>query len=148
LAVDFVRWWLTMALDYSISSPANHKKAMAYAKPSVAKTFNQSFYTPAVMQGVANGTLAGSFEPVTVQAIAINPDGSVVVTVIGTLSMQSSGSQPVSQSLVLEFLVEKDPEGVHMSGFFNKTITNPQPQGQAPAQTDAAPSGPPQFEGQ
>ncbi len=148
LAVDFVRWWLTMALDYSITSPANHKKAMAYAKPSVAKTFTQSFYTAEVMQGVANGTLAGSFEPVTVQAIAINPDGSVVVTVIGNLTLQSSGSQPVSQSLVLEFLVEKDPEGVHMAGFFNKTITNTQPQGQAQTPAEAAPSGPPQFEGQ
>jgi hypothetical protein len=146
LAMDFVRWWLTMALDYSVNSAANHKKAMAYAKPQVAKIFSQSFYTREVMQGVANGTLAGAFEPVTVQAIAINPDGSVVVTVIGTLSMQSSGSQPVSQSLVLEFLVEKDPEGVHMSGFFNKTITQP-PAG-APAATDAAPSEPPQSLGQ
>jgi hypothetical protein len=146
LAMDFVRWWLTLALDYSVSSPGNHKKAMDYAKPSVAKQFSKSFYTPEVMQGVANGTLAGAFEPVTVQAIAINPDGSVVVTVIGTLSMQSSGSQPVSQSLVLEFLVEKDPEGVHMAGFFNKTISQA-PAAQAAPQ-EAAPSGPPQFEGQ
>jgi hypothetical protein len=148
LAVDFVRWWLTMALDYSITSPANHKKAMAYAKPSVAKIFSQSFYTQEVMQGVANGTLAGAFEPVTVQAIAINPDGSVVVSVIGTLSMQSSGSQPVSQSLVLEFLVEKDPEGVHMAGFFNKTISQAPAQTQAPAGEGAPSEAPPNFVGQ
>lgn len=146
LAIKFVRWWLTMALDYSVTSPANHKKAMGYARPNVAKMFSQSFYTPEVMQGVANGTLAGSFEPVTVQAIAINTDGSVVVTVIGTLSMQSSGSQPVSQSLVLEFLVEKDPEGVHMAGFFNKTVSQAPAQAQTPA--EGAQSGPPQFEGQ
>jgi hypothetical protein len=128
LAVDFVRWWLTMALDYSLNtSAANHKKALAYAKPQVANMFKQSFYTPEVMQGVAAGTLAGSFQPVTVQAIAINPDGSVVVTVIGNLTLQSSGSQPVSQSLDMEFLVTKDAQGVRMAGFFNKTVTQPPP---------------------
>lgn len=127
LAIKFVRWWLTVALDYSIKAPGNHKQAMAYAKPQVVKTFTQSFYTQEVMQGIANGTLAGSFEPATVQAVAVNPDGSVVVTVIGTLSMQSSGSQPMSQSLVMDFLVAKDASGVRMTGFFNKTVT------QAPA---------------
>ncbi|MBU6452675.1 MAG: hypothetical protein KGS72_12890 [Cyanobacteria bacterium REEB67] len=128
LAVDFVRWWLTMALDYSLNtSAANHKKALAYAKPQVANMFKQSFYTSEVMQGVAAGTLAGSFQPVTVQAIAINPDGSVVVTVIGNLTLQSSGSQPVSQSLDMEFLVTKDAQGVRMAGFFNKTVTQPPP---------------------
>jgi hypothetical protein len=122
-AVDFVRWWLSMALDYSMqTSVENHKKAMKWAKGQVPTMFKQSFYTQEVMQGVAGGTLAGSFQPVTVQAIAINPDGSVVVTVIGNLTLQSSGSQPVSQSLNLEFLVSKDAQGVRMSGFFNKTV--------------------------
>ena len=124
LAVEFVRWWLTMALDYSLTTAApNHKKALSYAQPQVARMFKQSFYTDAVMQGVAAGTLAGSFQPVTVTAIAVNPDGSVVVTVIGNLTLQSSGSQPVSQSLEMEFLVTKDAQGVRMAGFFNKTVT-------------------------
>ncbi|MBS2008911.1 MAG: hypothetical protein JST01_17810 [Cyanobacteria bacterium SZAS TMP-1] len=134
LAIKFVRWWLTMALDYSVNAAASHKKAMAYAKPQVARTFTQSFYTQEVMQGIANGTLAGSFEPATVQAVAINPDGSVVVTVLGTLTMQSSGSQPVSQSLVLDFSVAKDAQGVRMTGFFNKTIAQPPPAAAAPVE--------------
>jgi len=143
LAVDFVRWWLTMALDYSVNTgAANHKKAMSYAKPQVARTFSDGFYTQDVIARVANGTLAGSFQPATVQAVAINPDGSVVVTVIGTLSMQSSGSQPVSQSLVLEFLVSKDNEGCRMTGFFNKTIS------QAPAAPAAESDERPVYPGQ
>ena len=114
-----------MALDYSVNAAASHKKAMGYAKPQVVKTFSQSFYTQEVMQGIANSTLAGSFEPATVQAVAVNPDGSIVVTVIGTLSMQSSGSQPMSQSLVMDFSVAREAGGVRMIGFFNKTITQP-----------------------
>lgn len=121
LAEKFVRWWLTVGMDYKqASAAASHKEAFAWALPEPAQAFEQLFWGDHIKQGIASGTIAADFQPSSVIPLAINPDGSVVVTVVGTLVMQQTGQPPASQQLTMDFLVKKVDTGCRIAGFFNK----------------------------
>ncbi len=127
VACDFVKWWLGGAMDYHAGTAnKNHDEAFKWMSPDAAETFKSSFWNEGIAQGIAQGTLVAAFQPVTVEAEAINPDGTVVITVKGTLVMQYAG-QPSTQPLQTDFLVRKEPEGLRIAGVFNRAIS------QAPA---------------
>ena len=108
LATEFVTWWITKAMDYSASSSGkSHAEAFGWMTPQAAATFQQVFWTPPIAQGITQGRITAAFQPSSVQAEAINPDGSIVVGVTGSLIVQDSAT-PVSQQIVTDFLVKKE----------------------------------------
>jgi hypothetical protein len=117
LATDFVSWWLTSAMDYNgATAQENHNKAAAWMTAEANQRFQASFWTPEVAQAVASGRLVAALQPTAVQAQAINPDGSVVVGVSGTMMVQAAGQQPTTQPFLAGFLVKQDRDGLRVAG--------------------------------
>lgn len=123
VARDFVRWWLTKAMDYKQpSATASHDEAFAWTNPETKQKFETLFWADHIKQGIAGGTIAADFQPISVTPMAINPDGSVVVTVVGTLCMQQNGQMPASQQLTMDFLVKKVGGDCRIADFYNKLV--------------------------
>jgi hypothetical protein len=127
LACDFARWWINGALDYSRSSAAqSHTIAFRWMTPDARRSLENSLWTPALASGIAQGTIIGAFQPISVQAEALNPDGSVVVGISGTLVLQSTG-RPITQAIAADVLVRKEPSGLRVAGLYNRSappVTN------------------------
>lgn len=121
LAKDFVRWWLSSAMDYNMQSAvANHQSALAWMTPEASAAFQSAFWTPDIASAVASGSLTGGFTPTTVEAVASNPDGTVVVTVTGHLMLHKS-----VQQVAADFLIRKEPGGLRIAGMYNRSIARP-----------------------
>ncbi|HEY9681712.1 MAG TPA: hypothetical protein V6C86_09030 [Oculatellaceae cyanobacterium] len=121
LATQFVTWWIKPAMDYSAATASrSHAQAFAWMTPQCATNFQQVFWTPQIAQEITQGHTTAAFQPISVQAEAINPDGTIVVGVTGTLIMQNSAT-PVSQQIVTDFLVKKEKDGLRIAGLYNRT---------------------------
>jgi hypothetical protein len=121
LATEFARWWMTGALDYGRNSAAqSHAVAVRWMTADARKSLETTLWTPDLARGIAQGTVIGAFQPIAVQAEALNPDGSVVVGISGTLVLQSSG-RPITQSLMTDLLIRKEPSGLRIAGLYNHT---------------------------
>jgi hypothetical protein len=90
------------------------------------QTFQANYWTPEIAQGVMSGQVVAAFQPVSVQAEAINPDGSVVVGASGTLVIQAAGT-PMTQQVVADFLVRKDQGGLRIAGLYNRQVASAPP---------------------
>jgi hypothetical protein len=125
LAAEFIKWWSGGAMDYSPSSAeSNHKAAFRWMTAEAAKAFQNSFWTPEIASGVANGHVVAAFQPISIQPEAVNPDGSVVVGLTGTLVLQTTG-QPVTQQVATDFLVRKEKDGLRVAGLYNRAVAYP-----------------------
>lgn len=125
LASDFVNWWLGSAMDFNASTATqNHAQALAWMTPDAQKTYEQTLWTPQVAQAVASGQLVAAFQPTGIKPQAVNPDGTVVVGVSGTMIVQSAG-QPVTQQFFASFLVKQDQDGLRVSGIDSRTAVIP-----------------------
>jgi hypothetical protein len=123
LATQFVTWWIKPAMDYSTATAArSHAEAFSWMTPQCAANFQQIFWTPQISQAIMQGKMTAAFQPISVQAEAINPDGTIVVGVTGTLIMQESAT-PASQQIVTDFLVKKEKEGLRIAGLNNRTAS-------------------------
>lgn len=121
LACDFVSYWLQSAMDYNAqTSQQSHNQAMAWMTPDAAATFQAQFWTPQIAEAVTTGRLISAFQPTGVQAQAVNPDGSVVIGVTGTMIVQSGG-QPVPQQFLASFLVKQDGSSLRIAGLQART---------------------------
>jgi hypothetical protein len=133
LATDFVKFWISNGLDYqSQTARASHVTAFQWMTPEALQTFKAHFWTPDIESGVESGQVVAVFQPASVQAEAINPDGTVVVGVNGTLVVQSNGT-PATQQVAIDLLIRKDKEGLRVAGLANRQV--------AAAATSAAPGG-------
>ena len=122
LAVDFVKWWLTGSMDYNASSALNNHQEAAKWMTSEANTmFNANFWSPDLANGILQGHYAGQFQTTDVKALAINPDGSVVVGFQGNMLFQTAKS-PTVQQVLADVLVRKDKQGLRISGIYNRTM--------------------------
>jgi hypothetical protein len=125
LATDFLKWWLTGAFDYTPATAIqSHQIAFGWMLPETQAAFQAAFWTPQIAQGVKDGTIVAAFHPSTVEATAVNPDGTVVVGVSGTLVIQSTG-QPVTQQIVTDFLITKNQDGLRVAGVYNRSAAQP-----------------------
>lgn len=112
LASDFVSWWLTSAMDLNPqSAEENHQKAILWMTVDAGKSYLATYWTPEIREAVNAGRLVGGFQPTAVVPQAINPDGSVVVGVSGTMVVQSSGQPSTTQPFLAAFLVKQDEKG-------------------------------------
>lgn len=116
-AVDFMNWWLGYAMDYQAqSAEKNRTKAMGWMTPEAADTFKSSFWTPEIQQGISNGSIVAAFSPSSVQATALNPDGTIVVHVKGTLVRQMAGqTSPSTELLLTDYLIKKEEQGYRVA---------------------------------
>jgi hypothetical protein len=131
LAVDFVKWWMTNAMDYRAqTAKASHAEAMRWMTSDAARTFQSNYWSPEIERGILSGQVTAAFQPVSVQPEAVNPDGTVVVAATGTLILQANGT-PLSQQVAADFLVKRDGQGLRIAGLYNRQVT-------ATAQTTAA----------
>jgi hypothetical protein len=125
IATDFVSWWLQAAMDYNGASAAqNHQSAMQWMTPEAAQAFQNLFWNPQIAESVATGRLVAAFHPTNVQAQAVNPDGSVVVAVTGTMVVQT-GAQPTAQQFAGAFLVRKDNDSLRVAGLEAQSVGLP-----------------------
>lgn len=119
LAVDFIKWWMKGAMDYSPQSAAqSHQAAANWMTPQAIKSFEEAFWSPQLAQLVSSGQATGAFQPISVQAEAINPDKSVVVGLTGTLVLEI-GNQPRSHQISMDILVRKGNTGLRIAGMYN-----------------------------
>jgi len=120
-ATDFVKWWIGQAMDYSTATAkASHATAFRWMTPEAQASFQAIFWPSDLANAIAQGQIVAAFQPVTVQPEAINPDGSIVVGVLGTLIMQTS-TQPTTQQIIADLLVVKDQSGLRIAGLYNRS---------------------------
>jgi len=120
LAVAFVKWWIRQSMDFTPNSAAqSHQAADHWMTPGTAKSFDAAFWNPQLASQVTSGSTVGAFQPISVVAKAINPDGTIVVNVTGTLVLQM-GSRPSSHQIEMDVLVCKESRGLRVSGFYNR----------------------------
>ncbi len=125
LAIQFVSWWIGSAMDYNPQTAIqNRQQALTWITPEVAASYQAAFWTPETADAICSGRVKGSFTPLSVNAIAANPDGSVVVNVTGQLVFQQ-GPRPHIQQLSTDYLVKRESGGLRIAGLFNRAATVP-----------------------
>ncbi len=125
LATDFITWWLSGAMDYSANLAAeNHKQAFAWMTPDAQAAFEAALWPPGMADAIVNGQLVAAFHLISVKAAAINPDGSIVVGVNGTL-VTDRGGQPVTHQVTSDFLVRRSSDGLRVAGVYNRVVPLP-----------------------
>ena len=122
-AEEFVKWWIGGAMDFQLqTAEGNRQKAMEWMTPEAAEIFKNSFWNSDIKNGITSGSIVAAFHPVSVSATALNPDGSVVVHVKGSLVMQRAGeAYPNTEHLLTDYLVVKESEGFRIAGVHSKT---------------------------
>lgn len=125
VATQFVSWWMGQSMDFNPQTAAkNRQQAAGWIKPEVVPMYQAAFWPPEVADGIVSGRLRGSYTPVSVQALAQNPDGSIVVQVNGQLVLQQ-GPRPAVQQLSTDYLVKREKEGLRIAGLYNRTMVLP-----------------------
>ncbi len=119
LAVDFIKWWMKGAMDYTPQSAIqSHQAAANWMTPQAIKSFEEAYWPPQLAQMVSSGQATGAFQPISVQAEAINPDKSVVVGLTGTLVLET-GNHPTSHQINMDILVRRGSTGLRITGMYN-----------------------------
>lgn len=125
LATQFVGWWITSAMDFNPQTAVkNRQQAVAWVTPDVAPSYQAAFWPPEIADGITSGRIHGSFTPSSIKAIATNPDGTIVVQVMGQLIL-SQGQRPAVQQLVTDYLVKRDSSGLRIAGLYNRAVVVP-----------------------
>lgn len=121
-AVEFVKFWIGGAMDYHANTAEkNREKALAWMTEDAAQAFKATFWTRELKHGITSGSIIAHFQTISVQATAVNPDGSVVVHVRGSVAMQMDGHAPGTEHLMTDYLVKKEANGLRIAGVHNKT---------------------------
>ncbi|NMG23098.1 hypothetical protein DP116_28325 [Brasilonema bromeliae SPC951] len=117
MATQFVTVWLQRAMDYNMQTcQTSHKEAFDWMTPNTVQAFRQGYWTPDIEQAVMSGKVSAAFQPISVQATYMNPDGGIIVAMTGSLVMQSAGTSPATQPLAADFLVKQDNGNVRVVG--------------------------------
>lgn len=125
LAAQFVGWWIGDAMDFNPQTVIKKRQqAMTWIAPAVAQDYQMAFWPPEIADGICSGRIRGSFTPTSVQAVASNPDGTIVVNVTGNLLLQQ-GPRPAMQVLSTDYLVKRDASGLRIAGLFNRATPVP-----------------------
>ncbi len=126
-ASDFVKWWIGGAMDFqATTAKKNHEQALMWMTPEAQDTFKQAFWNDAMADGISTGRLVAAFQPVSIGAQAINPDGSVVVSMKGSLVLQVSGQPADTRQVVTDFLVRKEEQGLRIAAICNRSYQQAQ----------------------
>jgi hypothetical protein len=129
LANDFVTWWVSGAMDYQAATcDRNHQAAFKWMTPEAQAAFRPIFWNETMSDGIRSGMLVAAFQPVSIQPQAVNPDGTVVISMKGSLVVQVSGHPATTRQVHTDFLVKKEEHGLRIAALHNSEVV----QGQAP----------------
>ncbi len=107
-ATEIVKGFLPLAWDFSSSSAQNSQtSAMNLMTPECAQNYQTSVWTPEVAQGILGSGIKSNFSQTMVAAGPNLQDGSIEVTVRGTLDMTLPGEAPTSKPCNYLYLVKK-----------------------------------------
>jgi len=122
LATDFAKFWMNGAMNYNAqSADASHKEAFKWMTPEAQQTFEVNFWSPDIANGILSGQLRAAFQPISILPQAVNPDGSVVVVMTGTLMMQQASVRPVTHHIVIDLLIRKENDNYRIAGLYNRS---------------------------
>lgn len=125
LASSFTTWWLARAMDYDrASTEQSHSEAAAWLDPEATTPYQSIFWSPDLASRVTSGSATARFTLQTAQPVAINPDGSIVVTVAGTMMLELGGP-PAPQPFTCDFLVRREADGLRIASIYNRGISGP-----------------------
>src|SRR5262249_14798335 len=123
-ASEFVQWWMTNSMNYQQQNAAqSHSTAFQWMTPEAKAIFQSQFWTPEMAEGVATGRMCGAYQPASCQAVALNPDGTVVISTTGTLAVQQSNGIPNTRQIAVDYLVRKEPGGLRIAGLYNRDVS-------------------------
>ncbi len=126
-AADFVKWWLGGAMDFQATTATkNHEQAFLWMLPDAKESFKQAFWNDAMAEGISSGRLVAAFQPVSIEPQAINPDGTVVVSMKGSLVLQMNGQPANTSQVVTDFLVKNENENLRIAAISNRTYVQAQ----------------------
>lgn len=126
-ASDFVKWWLGGAMDFhAATATKNHEQAFLWMLPEAKDSFKQAFWNDAMAEGISTGRLVAAFQPVSIDPQAINPDGTVVVSMKGSLVLQMNGQPADTRQVVTDFLVKKEEQGLRIAAICNRSYVQAQ----------------------
>lgn len=126
-AADFVKWWLGGAMDFQATTATkNHEQAFLWMLPDAKESFKQAFWNDAMAEGISSGRLVAAFQPVSIEPQAINPDGTVVVSMKGSLVLQMNGQPANTSQVVTDFLVKNENDNLRIAAISNRTYVQAQ----------------------
>lgn len=126
-AADFVKWWLGGAMDFqATTAKKNHEQAFLWMLPDAKESFKQAFWNDAMAEGISTGRLVAAFQPVSIEPQAINPDGTVVVSMKGSLVLQMNGQPANTSQVVTDFLVKNENNNLRIAAISNRTYVQAQ----------------------
>ena len=125
LAEDFVKWWMQGAMDFSpTTAHRSHIEAAKWMTRDASPEFEKWFWSPERSRDILNGNITRSFQPTSVEAIAVNQDRSIVVAVKGIL-VSNGNPYPVRQQIETDYLVRRAAGGLRIAGLYNRILDEP-----------------------
>ncbi len=125
LANQFVKWWLGGAMDYNpTTAHKNHIEANKWMTHQAAGAYQELFWSPDRSRDVLNGNITMNFQPISVEPMAVNQDGSIVISVKGIMvSTQPNSPNPVREQFETDYLVRRAAGGLRIAGLYNRILT-------------------------
>jgi len=107
-ATELVKGFLPLAWDFSSATAANSQaSAMNLMTPECAQNYKSSVWTDEVASGILGSGIKSNFNQQMVSAGQNLQDGSIEVTVHGSLDMTLPGNPPTSKPCKYIYLVKK-----------------------------------------
>lgn len=127
LASEFVKWWIQGSMDFSpTTAHRSHIEAHKWMTSNAAGEFEKNFWSPDRSRDVLNGNVTMSFQPQSVEAIAVNQDKSIVVSVKGIMvstGVQPNNPNPVREQVETDYLVRRAAGGLRIAGLYNRILS-------------------------
>lgn len=129
LATEFVKWWMQGSMDFNpVTAHKSHIEANKWMTSNANKEFEKWFWSPERSRDILNGNVTMSFQPISVEPIAVNQDRSIVVAVKGILvtnGLQANNPNPVTQQIETDYLIRRSAGGLRIAGLYNRILSEP-----------------------
>ncbi len=125
LANDFVKWWLGGAMDFNpATAHKNHIEANKWMTPKACARYEELFWNSDRARDILNGNLTMKFQPISVEPMAVNQDGSIVIAVKGIMvSSQPGNPNLVREQIETDYLVMRAANGLRIGGLYNRILS-------------------------
>lgn len=129
LASEFVKWWMQGSMDFSpTTAHKSHIEAHKWMTSNAAGEFEKIFWSPDRSRDILNGNITMSFQPISVEPIAVNQDKSIVVAVKGILvsnGLHPNTQGPVKEQIETDYLIRRAAGGLRIAGLYNRILAEP-----------------------
>lgn len=117
LAKTLVEQWLPLAWDLSAgTAKASQERAMMAMTQECAVAYQKNIWTPDLAKQIDESGLQSAFKADNISGGDPLADGSVVVYVNGTQTLNVPGKGSSARPVKLEYMVKMTPEGMRIAG--------------------------------